>query len=157
REDDPGAAELEEFRRRILGLAVDVDRRAQLASEWFLIFAAGDADGVKTHLRGILDAEMAESAQPQHGDDIAGPGPAVPQCIERGETRTHQRRRVTGRQLGGHECDGTGGGDHVLGVAAVVGDARNLAADAGEELTAATVVAIAAIAPVPADAHQLAW
>ena len=52
--------------------------------------------------------------------------------------------------------DRAGGGDHVLAVAAVVGDAGDLAAHAGEELPAAAGVAIAAVAAVPADAHPLA-
>ena len=68
----------------------------------------------------------------------------------------HQRGRLDGRQVGGHERDRAGGGDHVLAVAAVIRDAGDLAAHAGEELAAAAVVAIPAIAAVPADAHPLA-
>ena len=81
---------------------------------------AGDADGVKAHLRGVLDAEMAEAAQPEHGDDVARPRAAVPQRVERGEPGAHQRGRLDGRQVGGHQRDRAGGGDHVLAVAAVI-------------------------------------
>src|SRR5262249_31938146 len=56
----------------------------------------------------------------------------------------------------GHPRDRAGGGDHVLAIAAVVGDAGGLAAHAGEELATAAVVTIAAIAAVPPDADPLA-
>ena len=156
RQDDLGAAQLEEFRRGVLGLAVDVDRRAQLAGERLLVLPAGDADRVKAHLRGVLDAEVAEPAQPEHGDDVARPRAAVAQRVERGQAGAHQRGRLDGRQVGGHQRDRAGGGDQVLAVAAVIGDAGDLAAHAGEELPAAAVVAIAAVAAVPPDADPLA-
>ena len=108
-----------QLRRGVLRLAVDVDRRAQLAGERLLVLAAGDADRVKAHLRGVLDAEVAEAAQAEHGDDVARPGAAVPQGVERGEAGAHQRGRLDGRQVGGHQRDRAGGGDHVLAVAAV--------------------------------------
>ena len=104
----------EELRRGVLGLAVDVDRRAQLAGERLLVLAARDADRVKAHLRGVLNAEVAEPAQAEHGDDVARPRAAVAQRVERGEAGAHERRRLDGRQFGGHQRDRARGGDHVL-------------------------------------------
>ena len=114
------------------------------------------ADGVKAHLRGVLDPEVAKSAQAEHGDDIARPGAAVAQGIERGQAGTHQRGRVAGRQFGRHPRHRARRGDQVLRVAAVIGDPGDLAGHAGEELAPAAGVAMPAIAAVPADAHALA-
>src|SRR5207237_126393 len=47
-------------------------------------------------------------------------------------------------------------GDHVLGIAAVIGDPGDLASLAGKEVTAAAVIAMPAVAAIPADTHPLA-
>src|SRR5262249_58588622 len=56
----------------------------------------------------------------------------------------------------GHAGDRTRGGAELLAVAAVVGDARDLAGDAGKDLAPAAMVAMPAIAAVPANADPLA-
>src|SRR5207249_3274736 len=48
-----------------------------------------------------------------------------------------------------------GGGDQVLAVAAVVGDTGDLTGHAGKKLSTPAVVAMAAIAAVPPNAHAL--
>src|SRR5262249_32790047 len=72
------------------------------------------------------------------------------------QTGTQEGGRIDRRQLGKHPGDRAGGGDHVLGVAAVKGDARHWTRNAGEEVSAAAGVAMPAVAAVPADAHALA-
>src|SRR5262249_2791483 len=111
----------------------------------------------KAHLRGVLHSEVAEPAQAEHGDDIARPRAAVAQRIECGDAGAHQWGRIARRQFGGHARDCARGGDQGLAVAAVVGDAGGLPAHAREELAAAAMVTIAAIATVPPDSDPLAW
>src|SRR4029077_7306096 len=94
REDGPGAAQLLEFRGRVLGLAVDVDCRAELAREGLLVFAASDADRVEAHLGGELNPEVTEPAEAEHGDDVAWPGAAIAQGVEGGNAGTHEWRCV---------------------------------------------------------------
>jgi len=90
-QDDFGPAQLQEFRCRVLRLAVDVDRRAKLAGERLLVLPASNSDRVKAHFRGVLDAEVAETAQSKYGDDIARPRAAVPQRVERREAGTRRK------------------------------------------------------------------
>ena len=51
---------------------------------------------LKTHLHGKLNAQMAESADTQDGDEIPSPSAAVTERIERGYTGTHQWRGFYG-------------------------------------------------------------
>ena len=99
---------------------------------------------------------MAETPEPEHCDELPGPGAAIPQGIEGGEAGAHQRSRLAVREIGRYQGQRAGGGDHELRVAPVEREARDLASHAGEELAAAAVVAISAIAPVPPDARPLA-
>jgi hypothetical protein len=69
----------------------------------------------------------------------------------------HQRGSLGRRQFGRHPRHSSGGGDHVLSVAAVDRDPGGLAAHAGEELAAAAVITIAAIAAVPPYTNALTW
>ena len=125
-EDDLRAAELLQLARPgRLGLAVDVVRRAELPRERFLVLPAGDGDGAEAHLRGVLHAQVAEAADAEDGDDVAGDRAAVAQGVKRREAGAHERRGVdrwasppgTTRQRRRR-------GDHVVGVTAVEGDAR---------------------------------
>ncbi len=95
RQDNPGAAQFHELGRGVLCLAVDVDRGAELAGERLLVFATSDSDRVKAHLGGVLNAEVAEAAEPEDGDDVACPRATVAQSVEGGEAGAHRvgRRR----------------------------------------------------------------
>src|SRR5262249_9494439 len=85
------------------------------------------------------------------------PGAAVAQRIERGDAGAHQRRRLDRREPIGDRGERAGGRDHVVGVTAVVADARNLERDlARDEVTAAARAAIAPVPAVPAQADPLA-
>ncbi len=64
--------------------------------------------------------------------------------VDERQARRHERNRACRR-------------DHVLAIAAVVRDAGDLPAHAGEEIAAAALVAIAAVAAVPTHAHSLPW
>ena len=50
-DDDPGAAQLAQFRCNVLRLAINVVRRTELRGQRFLILTACDGNGPETHLR----------------------------------------------------------------------------------------------------------
>ena len=146
---------LAQFRRRVLRLAINVMMGAQLLGQRLLVPAPGDGHGLKTHLGGELHAQMAESADPQNGHEIARPRPAVPQGIEGGDAGAHQRSRLHRRKLVGDQGQRRRRRNHVFGVAAVVGDAGYLAVLAGNEVAAPARIAIPAVSAIPADPDPL--
>lgn len=75
RQDGFRAAQLAQFSGDILCQAVQVDMRAELAHERLLIGTTCGSDGTKTHLGSKLDAEMAEAADAEDRDEIAGRAP----------------------------------------------------------------------------------
>jgi hypothetical protein len=101
-QDGRGAAQLLQLRRGVLVPTVDGGRRAQLTGQRLLVLAAGNAHGVKAHLRGILHPEVAEPAQAEYGDHVPRPRAAVPQRVEHGHAGTHQRGGLARRQPGRH-------------------------------------------------------
>jgi hypothetical protein len=111
---------------------------------------------VKAHPRGVLNTEVAEPTQAEHGDDVTRACTAVSQRIEGGDTGTHQWGRVDGLQLSRHPRDRAGGRDHVLRVSAVEAEARDLTGHAGKEVATSALVAMPAISTVPPNAHALA-
>src|SRR5262249_4584636 len=101
--------------------------------------------------------QVAEPAEAEDRDEVARPGTAVAQRVERCHAGAHQRRGVWGGQLSGHPCEGRRGGDQVVGVPAVERDAGHLyACLPGEEVAAAAVVAVPAVPGVPTNADALA-
>src|SRR5258706_14477606 len=99
---------------------------------------------------------MAESADTEDRDEVAGPRAAVPERVERRHARAHQRRRLDGRQPVGDRGERPGLGDDVVRVAAVHADAGNARSHAArEEVAASAGIAPAAMAAVPAEADAL--
>src|SRR5262245_41864735 len=101
---------------------------------------------MKAHAGGVLYPTVAEPTPAENGAHVARPGAAVAERVEGGDPGTHQGSRLDRRQLGRHQRDRGGGGNHILPVAAVEGDAADLAGDAREELPAAARLAMPAIA-----------
>ena len=85
-----------------------------------------------------------------------GRAPLLRRAVEGGDSGAHQRTSVDGRQVVGNEGEGVGGGDDVVGVAAVVGDAGDLGVLAEDEVAAAAGLAVVAVAAMPAEADALA-
>ena len=98
---------------------------------------------------------MAEAADAQDGDQVAGTGPAVAQGVERGDAGAQQGCRGLGIEFVRDARERVRGRDHVVGIAAVVGDAGDAEFPAGDEVAAAAAVAMAAVAAVPAHADPL--
>src|SRR4051812_30992198 len=99
---------------------------------------------------------MPEAADAEDGDEVARSRAAVAQGVEGCDAGAEERRGIDRREGVGKHRDGAGRRDHVLSIAAVEADAGDLLRDAGEEIAAAAVDALAAIAAVPADADFLA-
>lgn len=100
---------------------------------------------------------MSKSTHAKHSDYIAGPGTAVPKSVVSGDPSAHQRSRLFRRQLFRNQGDCRGGSNHIVRVASIVGNAWHLRCDlAGDEVAAATRIAIPAVAAVPTHSDPLA-
>ena len=84
-QDYLGAAHPGQLRDHILCPTVNVLRCAKLAGQRFFVPAPCDGNGPETHLRGVLNAQMAESSHAEYGDRIAGARATVPKGIEGGD------------------------------------------------------------------------
>ena len=99
---------------------------------------------------------MAEAADAEDGDGVAGARSAVAQGVEGGDAGAEQRGGVGVGEVVGDEGEGVGGGDDVVGIAAVVVDAGDELVFAEDEVAAAAGRAVVAVAAVPAEADALA-
>src|ERR1700693_4316259 len=121
--------------RGILRVAVNRVMRAELARQRLLVLAARDRDGLEAHLHSELNAQMAEAADAEHGDDVARTRAAVPKRVVGGDAGAEERGRL-----------------QETAVAAVVGDSGNLRRDAaGDEVPSLARIAVSAVPVVPAD------
>src|SRR5262249_26997446 len=145
-ENHARATELLQFRSGILRLAVDVMMRAEFFRERFLVFAACDADGPKTHPGRVLNSKMSQPTKPQHCNDVAWPRATVAESVERRDARAHQGRAVYGIQTFRHARQRNRRRNHVFAVTAIEGNSRRLQIHrARKEIAATAVVAMAAI------------
>ncbi len=99
---------------------------------------------------------MAEAADPEDGDDVARPCDGLAQSVECRDARTHQRGSVDIGQVVRDASERFRRRDHVLRVAAVVCDTRDLAVVARDEIASATGLAGEVAAAEPADADAIA-
>ena len=109
REDHLRAAELVQLLGDVGGFGVDVVVRAKLFRQRLLVFAACDGDDLEAHLGRELDAEMAESADPENGDEVARPRDGLAQGVERRDARTQQRGGVDIGQVVGMRASASAG------------------------------------------------
>ena len=115
-------AERLECGRRVLRTAVDVVLRPELARETLLVGASAHGGGAETHLRRELDAEVAEAADAEHGNQIARQRAGVAQGVERGDAGAEQRRCLGRVEIVRHGGERVRRAGHGLGIAAVIGD-----------------------------------
>ncbi len=155
-EDDVGSADFLQFLGWVLRGGVDVDVRAELFGERALILPASDGDGAIAGLGCVLDGEVAEAADAEDGNGVAGARSAIAQGVEGGDTGAKQRCRIGIVQVVGDDGDGVGGGDDVVGIAAVVVDAADGLVFAEDEVAATAGRAVVAVAAVPAESDALA-
>src|SRR5437879_11836519 len=98
---------------------------------------------------------MAQAADPEHRDEIARPYTAVAQGIEGGDAGAKKRSGILGRQFVRDRRQRFERRDHVIGIAAIIADAGNLAVRAGDEIAPAAGRAMTAMTAMPADADPL--
>jgi hypothetical protein len=120
-----------------------------------LVGAAGDGDGFEPELVRELHAQVAEAAQAEHRDEVAGAGRAAAQRAEGRHARAGQRSGLCRAQSVGDAGKGVRRHDRGIGVAARVGPARHLEPLAVDEVAVAAGHAGAAVAAEPADRHPL--
>ncbi len=130
---------------------------AKLFRQRLLVLAARDGNNFEAHLGRELDAEVAESTDAEDGDKVARPCHGLAQGVERRDARAQQRCGVDVGEIVGDTSEGFRRRDHVLGIAAVVGDARDLTVLARDEITTATRLAGEIAAAEPADADAVTW
>ena len=97
-----------------------------------------------------------EPADAEDGDGVAGSRDRLAQGVERRDARTQQRGGFDVGQVVGDSGERFGWRDHVLGVAAVVGDAGDLAVLARDEIASAARLTGEVAAAEPADADAVA-
>ena len=88
------AAEFLELFGWILGGGVDVNVSAELSGEGALVGSAGDGDRAVAAFGGILHAEVAEAADAENGDGIAGASAAVAEAVVGGDAGAEKRRGI---------------------------------------------------------------
>ena len=117
---------------------------------------ASDGDGAVAGLGGVLDGEVAESADADDDDGVAGACSGVAQGVEGGDSCAEQRGGIGVVDAFRDESEGVGGGDDVVGIAAVVVDAADELVFAEDEVAATAGRTVVAVASVPAEADALA-
>jgi hypothetical protein len=100
---------------------------------------------------------MTESANAKHSNYIATSRTAVSQRVEGRHASAHQRCAINRREFIRHKCQRLSRSNHVFGIPAIE---RNSCGEqclgAGKKFAAPTVIAITAVASVPAYPDALA-
>src|SRR6202043_3084996 len=156
RQNNFGSPQFLQFGSSVLRLAINVILCAEFFRERLLVFAPGDANSVEAHFRGELNAHVAEAPDSQDGDEVSRSCAAVSQGIKCRDAGAKQRPCLYCGKLVWNHRESPGGGNHVIRVTSVAGQARDLPAPAARyEITSAAGVAIAAMPSVPADSDSL--
>src|SRR5271170_3928100 len=129
--------------------------RAELLRQLGAVVAPVDRNDLKAHAARVLHAEVTQSADAEHRDEVAGARRRIAQRAERGESGAQQGRSGNGREILWHSDQAAGLGDHYLGVAAVVLHASVALIHAVHEVAIAAVFTVAAAAAEEADADAL--
>ena len=90
-----------EFLGWVLRGGVDVDVRAEFFGERGLCPVRGQWRWCGSRLGCVLDGEVAESADAEDGDGVAGAGSGVAQGVEGGDAGAEQRRGVAVVEVSG--------------------------------------------------------
>src|SRR5271168_2195301 len=130
--------------------------RAELLRQLGAVVAPVDRNDLKAHAARVLHAEVTQSADAEHRDEVASARRRVAQRAERGESGAQQGRSGNGREILWHGHQTARFRDHHLRVAAIMLYAGESLVCAVHEIAVAAVFAIPAIAAEKADADALA-
>src|SRR5207247_4552416 len=135
---------------------VDVLVRAKFFGERSFVGTAADSDSLKSHAAGILNAEVAESADALNGNSISCAGVGVSERVENSNSGTEQRSSFWRGKICRDGGDGFGGRNHIFGVAAIEVDGGDLLVFTVDEIATAASIANEAVSTVPTDPDALA-
>jgi hypothetical protein len=145
-----------QFRDGIASGGIDVVGGPEFSREGFFVFASADGESAEAHLSGVLDSQMAESADALHGYQIACARNRVAERVENCDAGTKQRRGLGGGEIVWNCGDRFGGCNHVFLVTSVVTDSGDFFLLAVNEVTAATGITSEIMTSVPSNADPLA-
>ena len=155
-QNDLGAAKRLQGRDLIRSSTVDVVMSAELLRQLRLVGATGDCRDFKSHVAGVLHSEVAETADAEHRDKVAGLCRRAAQGAEGRESRAQQRRSIDRRKIVGNAYESAWFCDHHLGISAVVMNAGKFLIRTVHEIAIAAERAIAAGAGEKPYAYALA-
>src|ERR1044072_52504 len=128
---------------------------SEILCEFLFVVTAVDCDSLESHLSCVLNAEMAQAADTVNRNHVS--------C-----TRAGVAQRVVDCDAGAHEwssffrwnfvrncCDRICLCDHVLSIATIEVNARDLAIDTHREVAATTLLAHETVITVPTDTDSL--
>src|SRR6202795_481657 len=115
-----------------------------------------DRNDLESHAARVLDAEVAQPADSENGDQVPGARRRIPQRAECRQTGAQQRCGIDRREIIRHGDQAAGFGDHHLRVAAVLLDPCVALVYAVHEIAIAAVLAMPAAPAEEADADALA-
>jgi hypothetical protein len=129
---------------------------AKLLRQRLFILAAADGDRAEAHLAGVLNAQVAESADSLHSNEIAGARTGIAQRIEDRNAGAKQGRSFRRRQIVGHGGHRLCRDYDVLGVAPIKTDASNFCEQAQNKISTPAGVALETVSAMPSHSDALA-
>src|SRR5206468_1964745 len=111
-EDRPGSAHTLQHRCGILSSTIDVDVRAQIFRQLFLVASTSDSDSAESHLPRKLDTQMPKAADALHSDQVSTTQAGVAKSVVSRDTRAEKRSGFCGCELIRNRRDGACFSDH---------------------------------------------
>src|SRR5262249_44175336 len=111
-ENRPGPAHTLQYRTGILGGSIDVNVRAQIFRELFLLASTSDRDSTESHAPRKLDTKMPKATNALHGDQIPAAQPSVAKSVVGCDTRAEERGGFYGCELIRNGSDAARFSDH---------------------------------------------
>src|SRR5262249_27855484 len=130
---------------------------AEFLSERLFVVTAVDGYGLKAHAPGVLNAEVSQSADAVHCNDVSAPGAGIAQRVVDRNARTHERPSLLCRQIVWNCCESRSGRNHVLAVTSIEIDAGDLTIDAHGKVAAPAQFAHETVSTMPAHTHSLSF
>src|SRR5258706_4989081 len=155
-ENRSGPAYALQYRCGIVDGGIDVDVRAQILRQLFLLASAPDCDSMESHAPRKLNAEMPEAADALHGDQISAAQAGVAKGVVGRDARAEERGGFHGPELVGNGSDGARFGDHHLGISSIHGDSRYHGVLTVHDVSAPARLTDSVFAAEEADADPLA-
>src|SRR5215213_9353517 len=129
--------------------------RTQLLRERLFVVTAVDRDGLEAHLSRVLNTEMAQSTDAVNCDHISSPSTRVAQRVIDRNPGAHEWSRFFCRDFIRNRRQRRRRRNHVLSIAAIEVDPRDLSIKAHRKVATTTLFAHETMATMPADTNAL--